>query len=137
MPLKNRARKQAADAKAIFQAALSAAHAGNAVRAHLSLSRGILKAGPHRFPLRSFDRIFLIAIGKAAVEMAAAVEDIVGDHLAGGLAITKHGHAQRRRLRIPIVAAGPPIPGNAQGFWSGLNSGTGSEAVPRDRKSVV
>ena len=98
------------DAKAIFQAALSAAHAGNAVRAHLSLSGGILKAGAHRFPLRAFDRIFLISIGKAAVEMAAAVEAICGKLLTGGLAITKHGHAQRRLRRIPVVEAGHPIP---------------------------
>jgi glycerate 2-kinase len=113
MPLKNRARKQAADAKTIFQAALDAAHAGNAVRAHLSLSGGILKAGPHRFPLQKFDRVFLIGIGKAAVEMAAAVEAIVGKSLVGGLAITKHGHAQRRLRRIPILEAGHPIPDRA------------------------
>ena len=107
MPPKTRLRS---DAKAIFQAALSAAHAGNAVRAHLSLSGGILKAGAHRFPLRAFDRIFLISIGKAAVEMAAAVEAICGKLLTGGLAITKHGHAQRRLRRIPVIEAGHPIP---------------------------
>ena len=97
-------------AKSIFQAALDAAHAGNAVRAHLSLSGGILKAGSHRFPLEAFDRIFLISIGKAAVEMAAAVQSIAGKWLAGGVAITKHGHAQRRLPRIPIIEAGHPIP---------------------------
>ena len=84
MPPKTRLRS---DAKAIFQAALSAAHAGNA-----------------------FDRIFLISIGKAAVEMAAAIEAICGKLLTGGLAITKHGHAQRRLRRIPVVEAGHPIP---------------------------
>ncbi len=107
MPPKTRLRS---DAKAIFQAALSAAHAGNAVRAHLSLSNGILKAGAQRFSLRAFDRIFLISIGKAAVEMAAAVEAICGKLLTGGLAVTKHGHAQRRLRRIPVVEAGHPIP---------------------------
>src|SRR6185312_10298082 len=98
------------DAKSIFQAALEAAHAGNAVRAHLSLSGGTLKAGSHRFPLEDFDRIFLISIGKAAVEMAAAVQSVVGKWLAGGVAITKHGHAQRRSQRISIIEAGHPIP---------------------------
>lgn len=107
MPPKTRLRS---DAKAIFQAALSAAHAGNAVRAHLSLSNGILKAGAQRFSLRTFDRIFLISIGKAAVEMAAAVEATCGKLLMGGLAITKHGHAQRSLRRIPVVEAGHPIP---------------------------
>ena len=49
------------DAKTIFQAALDAAHAGNAVRAHLSLSGGILKAGSHRFSLEEMDRALHLA----------------------------------------------------------------------------
>jgi glycerate 2-kinase len=98
------------DAESIFHAALDAAHAGNAVRAHLSIRGGVLKAGNHRFPLQAFDRIFLIAVGKAAVEMAAAVETIAGARLTGGIAITKHGHAKRRLRRIPILEAGHPIP---------------------------
>ncbi|HEY2343890.1 MAG TPA: glycerate kinase [Chthoniobacteraceae bacterium] len=98
------------DAKTIFRAALEAAHAGNAVRAHLSLRGGVLKAGNYRFPLQAFDRVFLIAIGKAAIEMAAAVETIVGSRLTAGLAITKHGHAQIPLRKIPILEAGHPIP---------------------------
>jgi glycerate 2-kinase len=98
------------NAKSIFRAALEAAHAGNAVRAHLSVRGGVLKAGNHRFPLQAFDRIFLIAIGKAAVEMAAAVETIVGRRLTAGVAITKHGHAKSRLRKIPIIEAGHPIP---------------------------
>jgi glycerate 2-kinase len=98
------------DAKAIFRAALAAAHAGNAVRAHLSVRGGVLKAGNHRFPLQAFDRVFLIAVGKAAVEMAAAVETIVGSRLTAGIAITKHGHANRRLRKILIIEAGHPIP---------------------------
>lgn len=98
------------DAKTIFRAALDAAHAGNAARAHLSVRRGVLKAGNHHFSLREFDRVFLIAIGKAAVEMAAAVESIVGTRLTAGLAITKHGHAKSRLRKISILEAGHPIP---------------------------
>jgi hydroxypyruvate reductase len=98
------------DAKSIFRAALDAAHAGNAVRAHLSVRGSVLKAGNHRFPLQAFDRIFLIAIGKAAVEMAAAVETIVGSRLTAGLAITRHGHAKSRLRNIPILETGHPIP---------------------------
>jgi glycerate 2-kinase len=37
-------------------------------------------------------------------------ESIAGEWLVGGIAITKHGHAQRRLRRIPIVEAGHPIP---------------------------
>jgi len=98
------------DAKTIFHAALDAAHAGNAVRAHLSLRAGILRAGNHRFPLQAFDRVFLISVGKAAVEMASAVETIADSRLTAGLAITKHGHAKSRLRKIPILETGHPIP---------------------------
>ncbi|MGH9697028.1 MAG: glycerate kinase type-2 family protein, partial [Bryobacteraceae bacterium] len=110
MPQKTSLRR---DAKIIFEAALAAAHAGNAVRAHLSVRGGVLKAGGHRLPLQAFDRIFLIAVGKAAVEMAAAVEAIAGKWLTGGIAITKHGHARNRLRHIPILEAGHPIPDQA------------------------
>jgi glycerate 2-kinase len=52
-------------------------------------------------------------VGKAAVEMAAAVEAITGKWLAGGIAITKHGHAQSRLRQISILEAGHPIPDHA------------------------
>jgi hydroxypyruvate reductase len=97
-------------AERIFRAALDAAHAGNAVRAHLSLRGGVLKAANRHFSLQAFDRVFLIAVGKAAVEMAGAVEDIVGSRLAAGMAITKHGHAKSRLRKIPILEAAHPIP---------------------------
>jgi hydroxypyruvate reductase len=98
------------DAERIFRAGLDAAHAGNAVRAHLSLRGGVLKARNRRFFLQAFDRVFLIAVGKAAVEMAGAVEDIVGRRLAAGMAITKHGHAKSRLRKTLILEAAHPIP---------------------------
>src|SRR5438874_10852764 len=98
------------DAKTIFRAALDASHAGNAVRAHLSLRGGILKAGNPRFPLHAFDRVFLISVGKAAVEMAAVIETTMGSRLTAGIAITKHGHVRSRLHRMPILETGHPIP---------------------------
>ena len=98
------------DAKAIFKAALDAADAGNAVRAHLSVHHGILKCGNRQLPLRAFDRVFLISVGKAACEMAAAVESVIGKLLTQGIAITKHGHIKTRLRQVSVVESGHPIP---------------------------
>jgi glycerate 2-kinase len=98
------------DALRIFQAALGAAQAGAAVRRHLSLSRGQLRAQGLRFPLKDFDRIFLVAAGKAAVEMAATIEAILGRRLTSGIAVTKHGHAQQPLRRTQVFEAAHPIP---------------------------
>lgn len=86
-------------------------NAGEAVRRHFSVSRGSLRAGNSvRLPLDRFDRIFLISVGKAAVDMARAVEEIVGRRLSAGIAITKRGHAQKRLKQIRVIEAGHPIP---------------------------
>jgi hydroxypyruvate reductase len=101
------------DALTIFQAALEAADAARAVRGHLSIRAGQLKAGSAHLPLKSFDRMFLLAVGKAAAQMAVEIERIAGKHLAGGLAITKHGHAAVRPRHLPVIEAGHPIPDDA------------------------
>jgi glycerate 2-kinase len=101
------------DAIEIFHAALAAADAGNAVRNHLSIQAGRIKAGTVYLPVRNFDRIFLIGAGKAAVQMAAAVEAITGTRLTAGIVVTKQGHATSRLRRIEIIEAGHPIPNHA------------------------
>jgi glycerate 2-kinase len=98
------------DAIEIFRAALAAANAGNAVRKHLSVQSHSIKAGTVRLPLRNLDRIFLIAAGKAAVQMAAMVEEIIGPRLTHGIAVTKQGHATAPLDRVEVIEARHPIP---------------------------
>ncbi|MGA8028982.1 MAG: glycerate kinase [Bryobacteraceae bacterium] len=97
-------RKLRRDAMAIFRAALAAADAGQAVRNHFSIRSA---------HLRDFDRIFLIAAGKAAAPMAAAIEKIIGAPLTGGLVVTKHGHATSKLRRVQLIEAAHPIPDQA------------------------
>jgi hydroxypyruvate reductase len=109
------------DAVVIFKAGLDAADAGKAIRAHFSLTERDLKAGRVRLPLKAFDRIFLLAVGKAAPQMGLEVERIIGKRLlSGGLALTKHGHAKVGRPRVvEIIEAGHPIPDEAGAKASG------------------
>ncbi|MBV9302251.1 MAG: glycerate kinase [Acidobacteriaceae bacterium] len=101
------------DAIAIFRAALAAANAGNAVRRHLQIQSGQVKAGSVRLPLKNSDRIFLIGVGKAAIKMAASVKQVFGATLSGGTVVTKRGHATRRLRGIEIIEAGHPLPDHA------------------------
>ncbi|MBV9268626.1 MAG: glycerate kinase [Acidobacteriaceae bacterium] len=86
------------DAITIFESALAAANAGNAVRRKF------------RIPAGHFDRIFLISAGKAACEMASAVHEKIGEHLNGAIVITKEGHADVRVPGCWLWEAGHPIP---------------------------
>lgn len=98
------------DAQQIFQAALGAADVGNAVRKHLRLKRGELRAGNTLLELTNFDRVFLLAIGKAAVPMANAVANILGPYLSGAIVVTKHGHSAERQEGMEIFECGHPVP---------------------------
>ncbi len=55
-------------------------------------------------------RVVLVAVGKAAWSMARAACDCVGGRLAGGIVITKHGHAQGPIGSLRIREAGHPGP---------------------------
>ncbi len=98
------------DALAIFNAALAVAHAGDAVRRHLHVRKGALQAGRVDFDLSAFERVVVIAVGKAAPQMAEAVEEQLGSYFSNGVVITKHGHAKTYQGRCKVIETGHPVP---------------------------
>lgn len=70
--------------------------------------RAVIKALKNKqFPS---GRLFLVAVGKAAWQMAAAAVPIVGDRLERGIVITKYGHVKGTLPGIECYEAGHPIP---------------------------
>jgi hydroxypyruvate reductase len=90
--------------RAIFDAAVAAAHPGVVLSAHL-------RPAPK-------GRVICLAAGKAAAAMAAAAErhylDEIGlaPSLLEGVATTRHGHGVPTR-RIKVIEAGHPVPDEA------------------------
>src|SRR6516225_10575482 len=90
--------------RAIFDAAVAAAHPDVVLSAHLR-------------PVPS-GKVICLAAGKGAAAMAAAAERHYLDHLGldparlSGLATTRHGHGVPTR-RIKVVEAGHPVPDEA------------------------
>jgi glycerate 2-kinase len=90
--------------RAIFDAAVAAAHPGVVLSAHL--------------PPAPKGRVICLAAGKAAAAMAAAAERHYLDELdlapsrLEGVATTRHGHGVPTR-RIKVVEAGHPVPDEA------------------------
>lgn len=103
------------DGAAIFKSVLRAAGAGDAVSRALQFERtrqgDFLRAAGRRVALRDFDRILLIAAGKAAASMALAAERILAKPgVAGGIAVVKRGDAGPRPSVVAVRQAGHPIP---------------------------
>ena len=69
--------------------------------------------GPLRVDLARFRELRLLGVGKAAGAMARGVEALLGERLAGGVAVTKRGHERSAGgglRRVRLLAAGHPVP---------------------------
>ncbi len=86
------------DARQIMQAALQAALPDTAVKKALQ-----------ELPEYS-GRLILVAIGKAAWQMAHAAYEVLGERIESGIVITKHGHSQGTIGCLEICEAGHPVP---------------------------
>ena len=100
------------DALTIFRAALKAADPVLAVRRFLRREGHLLIAGAKRYPLRRFERIFVLGAGKASASMAGAVETILGARITGGLIVTKYDHGLALK-RVQLVESAHPVPDEA------------------------
>jgi hydroxypyruvate reductase len=97
------------DATAIFKAGLKAVAPENAVARFCSRQGHTLIIGTHTFDLQAYDQIYVAGAGKATAPMAAAIEDLMGDHLTSGLITVKYDHTVPLQ-KIQIVEAGHPVP---------------------------
>lgn len=55
-------------------------------------------------------KIVLVAIGKAAWQMAKCGAECLGERLSAGIVITKYGHSKGKIEHCTIVEAGHPVP---------------------------
>lgn len=72
-------------AREIFQEALRAIDAGAAVRRAIRLDNSKLTICETEFELAALRPVYTIAIGKAALSMSGALEDMLGEKLSAGL----------------------------------------------------
>jgi len=100
-----------AAARQLQQAALAAVDPAEAVYQFVSRVGDQMLVADRSYPLREFDRVFLIGAGKAAMPMADAVSEVLRDRLHGGVVITKYHHADRPLPdHIRVHEAGHPVP---------------------------
>jgi glycerate 2-kinase len=94
-------------AGAVLREALAAAEPGGLVRRHLKLRGGVLEAAGvlHRL---GRGRVALVAVGKASVPMARAAEQVLGDRLDDGIAVSTPTEGTLDRVRV--LTARHPVP---------------------------
>jgi glycerate-2-kinase len=104
--------------QAIITAALQTADPHTAVRAHLQKNGSKLTVGQHTFNLQN-GRLFLLSVGKAAVPMAKAAVEVLGETatsagsvraVSGGGILTKY-LPENATLPLPAYKGNHPVPG--------------------------
>jgi glycerate-2-kinase len=93
----------------VFTRTLAEIDVETVVRGQVQLIENRLLVGDDTIDLSQFKRIVVIAIGKASVPMARAVEDALGERISDGLVATNA--APERSLRfLPVILGGHPLP---------------------------
>ncbi|MGH9768250.1 MAG: glycerate kinase type-2 family protein, partial [Blastocatellia bacterium] len=93
----------------IFHRTMAAIDVESVVRGYVRLNGDRLLIGEDSVDLSRFRRVVVIAIGKAGVPMARAVEDALGDRVSDGLVATNAVIGQSPRL-LPVIIGGHPLP---------------------------
>src|SRR5277367_6795823 len=99
-----------AHAHAIFDHALDAVSVDHAFEKHVQASRGVLRIGEDLYSLDKYSRIYVVAMGKAAHSMAAALAAQIGSTATG-------------------IVVSPPV---TDGQVHGLRYFHGSHPVPNE-----
>jgi hydroxypyruvate reductase len=95
-------------AREIFTSALSNASIANAFARNVHCERRVLRIGDDLYDLDSYNRVFVVSIGKAAHTMAAALEAHLGSGLEGIVASSVEPESQVRGFRY--FRGGHPTP---------------------------
>lgn len=93
----------------ILAAAIHAVAPDEAVRRFVQRQDNILHIAGQIYDLDSFDRVFLVGLGKAALSMAQPFTSLLPDRLPRGLLIPKHP-APPPWYGIEIIPGGHPLP---------------------------
>lgn len=96
----------------IFHQTLAAIDVEAVVSANLRLEASRLSVGDEVCDLSKVSRLLVIAIGKASVPMARAVEKLLGDHITDGLVVTGAVIGSLPQ-QLPVLIGGHPLPNAA------------------------
>jgi glycerate-2-kinase len=95
--------------KALIQSSLEAADSGNAMKQSIIRKDHQLYVNTVRYDLSKYQRVVCVGAGKSSGHMARTLEQILGEHLEGGLVIVKDGYGAPTQ-KVCVVEASHPLP---------------------------
>ncbi len=94
----------------LYQKALPSVMPGRLLRDAVRLDGNVLVVQDSiRYRLDDYRKIMVVSTGKGAMELALTIEDMLGDRIDEGLAITRHGLGKSLR-KFRVMEAAHPVP---------------------------
>ncbi|MDR9429467.1 MAG: DUF4147 domain-containing protein [Natronomonas sp.] len=112
---------------------IDAVHPRRAVERHCALAGETLRIRNVEYDLSAHDSILVLGGGKAADELAAAFETLLGDRLDGGVVVTNERTADP--TRVDVLEGEHPSPG--EGSVSGARTVLDRACAADDRTLVI
>lgn len=94
----------------ILEAGLAAVDTARVLRRKVARDGNVLTVGERSYDLQSFGRLAIIGIGKAALDAARALEDMLGGRISGGVVLDVR---QGLLKHLTSVAGTHPLPSEA------------------------
>lgn len=114
-------------------AGIEAARPERAVERHCSVEGETLRIRETEYDLSAYDSIRILGGGKAADDLAAAFETLLGDRVTGGVVVTNERTADPKR--VTVRTGEHPTPG--EGSVSGATAVLEAAAAADDRTLVI
>lgn len=93
----------------IIHSSIDSVKPGNIFPKKISLNENRLQICGSIFNLDEIKNIFVVGIGKASAEMALCLENILGNRITAGFAVTKEGHSSQTKI-VKVIEASHPYP---------------------------
>ena len=116
-----------------LEAGIDAAHPRRAVERHCALEGETLRIGNAEYDLSACDSVVILGGGKAADDLAAAFETLLGGRLSGGVVVTNERTATPDR--VDVLTGEHPTPG--EGSVSGAQAVLERAEAADDRTLVI
>jgi glycerate 2-kinase len=115
------------------RAALAAVDPASAIRRHVRREGDALSVAGQRYRLGDYEHVYVVGGGKAAVPMAAAIAELLGERPVEGVVVIKYEHTHGQSIpRIQIIEAGHPVPDENSVRGARAVAGLADRATERD-----
>jgi len=92
----------------LFHTAVEAVKPKNLIREHCHLEGSVLKIHEDKYDLLDYERIFVFGSGKASLNMAEALEEVIGEYVHSGLVVAPVCDQTLRK--VECIVSDHPVP---------------------------